>query len=219
MTTKLKKTQKNELYDIIKTNGMNPILFNCEDKLFSSMQEDSYTKISYIPEKEYYCNTHSNGNEYYTMTYVPGIDIIKEEKTVSSWFIVKMNFIYWITALKEEINAPDKWETVKEIREQFISDEAGNTPYTEEEIGELKLLVNRFKQEIKEKTSITPEDFARLESKIDHVMTKVNKLGRIDWKNLLIGTIINAITDPSTFMNIWAATGNLLIAGLKLLPQ
>ncbi len=85
-----------------------------------------------------------------------------------------------------------------------------NTPFSKEEIGEITLAVSNTKVQL-EKLRLLPAQLQLVEGKLDYVAEKAKTLGRVDWKNLFVGTIISLVVQyaipPQVARTIWMIVG------------
>jgi hypothetical protein len=123
----------------------------------------------------------------------------------------------WLTYLKREINTPGLWGSLAEERELFSAEPAGavNAPFNAEEQGQIKRAIDEIRVYITTTYTLAGEPLRRVNAKLDYLIDASTRLGRIDWKNTFVGTLLSLALQhlsPSgpSLRELFAAAGHLL---------
>ena len=138
-----------------------------------------------------------------------------------SWNNIMTYLEEWIFSLKREIETPDKWLEMLEMskRINWSTEDELNTQFTFEEYNDIKNRIDLVKTKLAE-IDITPEQLNLLNSKLDYIAEKAKTIGRIDWKNIIIGTILAYFAQmaipPNTAKTIWLIVQDIFKGILQL---
>lgn len=193
---KLLLSQKNKLFDIIEEHGLTPSLFEYEEKF--EAKEVVETVISFNNSFFYFSISHAIVYNEKTgfVKHSPGSSNFEDVFYPDNWVQIENNFIYWLHYIQREIQLEDKWEKLNsEIQSLQLYNEGNdflNSKFTVPEYLEIKQKIFLLKEGIS-KLELLPEQAALLNDKLDQVLDLTTQLGRFDWKNLFIGTIISVI--------------------------
>jgi|SRR6185436_2287490 len=204
---KLLQTQKNDIFDIILDEGMNP-----SDFKFSVEFESRDEMVTYLKYKEtkYYFQFRNIDDRHWITSYSPsGRSLEVTEKYFGGWKGYISITRKWLKHLKREVNATDKWEAfAKELHHipfAFDSNNEGEK-FSSDEIKLLDLKIQTVKKEIK-KLELPKETIKQLNAKLDSLNEKVDKLSKTDWKELFLGAVISTIFNlaipPDSGKSIW----------------
>lgn len=177
----LLKSQKNDIFDAIVSNGLSPSQFDVES-------------INYKFVVKYLNSDYAFTFEPKRVLFSPGDEDPSESQSVSTWNEKIMFFVCWLDYLKREIGQPDKWAEFFEASKQVewkLSDEK-NRQFTYQEVQEIEASLNLIKSKIVT-LGLLSEQLKLINSKMDYLCEKAKVLGTVDWKNLVIGTLIATI--------------------------
>lgn len=204
---KLLLTQKNDIFDIILDEGLNPNDFKFTEEFETRDEIVTYLKFK---NTKYYFQFRYIDERHYRTEYSPsGRSLILDEKVFGGW----KEFIgvtrKWLRHLKRETNALDKWDTFKKslqlIPFAFDTDNK-KEKFSADELKLIELKIQTVKQEIK-KLELPKDTIKQLNAKLDSLNEKADKLSKTDWKELfigaVIGTIFNLAIPPDAAKTIW----------------
>lgn len=203
----LLKSQKNELYDLIVNAGFDPLQFELQEHQEGAREVLSIT-LTTNPEFSFYFFKTSNVAAN-TIIYSPGEHSIKTQAETDMWNIKTAHFTLWLDCLKREIEAPDKWQELLEASSSINWEitEQQNSKFTYQEVVEIESSIKIIKTRITELPLLT-EQIQQINEKLDYIKNKAESLGRVDWKNLVVGTLINLVIQlslpPETSKLLWA---------------
>ncbi len=212
---KLLNSQKNALFELVEESGLSPNLFTYQEPT----ENDSSTYLR-VKNSDYFFEFTSHENKHYSI-YSPGDDTIEERRYPGSWNLQLTNVRKWITNLERELDSPNKWDLLEEeIKNSNFDDiEYDNTKFTHEEFKLLESKINDLKIKI-EKLDLIEEDLNTIHKKLDHLLKLSEKMNKNDWKNLFIGTLISITAqltiDKETGATIFGLARETLV---KFLPS
>lgn len=196
---KLLPSQKNELFDLVLENGIDPSKITIQDgKVVTPNGKKDVTWIKYA-DTVFYLRIKSNDIEY-----CPSIEswIKREETTGSNWMDKKAAIANWIKLLAQQVVPPDKWQLYKEQLESFKLKEPPKEEYFSfAEFEELEQRMNILKEGI-QKLGLSKEKLSLLEAKLEQVLEQGKKMRKVNWRDLLIGTLMAYVVDHALSVEI-----------------
>jgi len=204
----LKKSQENEIFDLIISQQMSPNDFELQRT--GSIYEE--TKIA-LKNSNYHFTLTFTGQSH-TFRQSPGVEKLEEEyETYPMWEKKKNSIIKWLERLKSELEQPDKWNEYYLVSAQVnwkFNDDKDNLKFNYGEIEEITKSINQIKTQIRQ-LELPAEKLGIIENKLDYLLVKSKLLGKFDWKNLFVGTIIGLIVQLALPVNltqqIWTIIG------------
>ena len=194
---KLLLTQKNDIFDIILEEGLNPIDFKFTEELL--MKDEIVTYLKYQDTNYYFMFRFLSVSGYETEYSPAEKSLVMEESVRGGWKQFSTRVRRWLRHLKREINIIDKWDTFK-LGLQVIPFSFGSSNKSEnfsaDELKLISLKIDTIKQEVK-KLELPEETIRQLNEKLDTLNDKADKLSKTDWKELFIGAIIGTIFNLS----------------------
>jgi len=100
----------------------------------------------------------------------------------------------WLKALKPEIEEPDLWDAVKKEKLLYQAATAGTTenrPFTISEQAFISEQLKSIQASIVTAHQLSEEQIARLEAGIKYLKESSERMGRKDWINVAIGTVVS----------------------------
>lgn len=190
---KLLLTQKNDIFDIILDEGLNPKDFKFTEELL--MKDEIVTYMRYKTTK-YYFMFRSFGVSGYRTEYSPAEKSLEGAESVrGGWKQFSTRIRRWLRHLKRETNTVDKWDTFKKGLQliPFAFDADNKTEkFSADELKLIELKIDTIKHEIK-KLELPNDTINQLNIKLDSLNDKAEKLSKTDWKELFIGAIMGTI--------------------------
>lgn len=202
----LLKSQKNELFDQILEVGLSPSQFDFEETVSDFLARDMVTVLRF-KNSNYYFKFDFRDSQHYS-TFSPGNDKLIQQEYPGDWSHQRECVSQWLGSLKREVELPDKWGQIFDSAKQIgaVGVDQENTPFTFVEVQEIQGAAERAKHNISQLT-LQEDQFKLLCQKLDYVADKAKTLGRIDWKNLFIGTIVATTVQialpPETARSLW----------------
>lgn len=190
----LLKLQKKEIYEMINQIGLDDNNFDLRRE-GSDYSEVLVSLLSYKNTKYYFKFDVSEQTKFQLCRYSPGND--KRMETTDflySWGEVKSIFLMWLKLLKSEIETLDPWEEIGKYIPGVkldLEDEGVNDKFNKEELNSIKASIDKLKLEIKSNFNVNQIKWEIVNKKLDYVVDRAQKIGRIDWKNIFIAKIID----------------------------
>lgn len=204
----LLKIQKNVLFGEIVSKGLNPSQFTIDSNALATTI--SFKNSTYL----FQVSSDISGN-IDRIDYSPA-----ENNLVSSirikgnrWTAVLSNFRFWLDYLLREIEQPDKWNDLLESSKQvhWHIEEEQNTRFTSQEVLDIESSVKQIKSKM-ESLGLLPEQLQLIEARLDYLCDKAKSFNRIDWKNILVGTLISLVVElalpQETAKTLWHIFGD-----------
>ena len=192
---KLLTSQKNEIFVEIDNAGLNPSQFTIENIHSTLGNNESDTHLKY-KENDYFFTfgTGKNRNDTHACTYSPGDNEYEKFEYPGSWALQISCFKKWLSYLKREIEIEDKWKRLEgeinnfdfKFKQEF---EEENEKFSYIEYEEISLKIDLIKEKT-QNLNITEEQLLKLNQSLDFVKEKAKHLGKVDWKNMFVGIII-----------------------------
>jgi hypothetical protein len=146
----LTKHQRNELFQLLDENGVNPAdcdLDTSEGSLIVHLPTESTSRLFVEP------------HEYQFQWIVDGLDSGAEVAT-KAWSTVLEQFKHWAKEVQYVADVPDFWEEFRQAPEVLTAAQstgASNTPFTPDEQAEISDRLDAVKQLVRKQFELTAE--------------------------------------------------------------
>jgi len=188
-------SQKKEIFDLLFENGLDPNRFELTTENPEFMT--GIPVLSYKNSKYYFAfnlkkDSRNRGGSDQNM-FSPGATNLIETEEQHSWFSQKVNFAKWLMSLQREINVKNPWEHISDyLPDKEISLNVNDVyqEFSSPEVHLIETSLGRFKDFLLEKHELTEDQITIVNQKIDYLVDCAKKFRKIDWKNLLVGTMI-----------------------------
>jgi hypothetical protein len=184
-TPPLRKLQRNDIITAIRAAGLDPAELPLE-KLFSDTAQIKHGSGSYF-------NVSEGLQSRFT-----GISAIGDDPprpfTASSWSIVVELFKAWLAGVKRDLATPDLWAELQNEARLFefdSTDPAENTPFTREEQAQIARQLQEIAENARTTYSLSGAQMQALDEKLSYLVDAAGRLGRTDWRGLVIGTMLS----------------------------
>jgi hypothetical protein len=123
----------------------------------------------------------------------PGRDGPTERINAGNW-AGELGYVrVWLGLVKEEHETPDLWAELGQQRDLMIGEAVANTPFTPEEQEQIAAQLAEAKQYARANLELEPEQLDRIEAQLDYLVEAAQRARRIDWRNLLIGSLLSQV--------------------------
>jgi hypothetical protein len=182
----LEKLQSNALFEAIVAGGLDPK--QCSLGIHGRFGK--YPRVTHLPSQSYFQIGSSAPEGYVMYRLVAG----GPRKTLESktWDGVLERFTKWV----KEVKMPDFWADLspgQEFPTDAQYDDLANTPFTPDEQTEITEQLQAIKKSVKEAFSLTTEQMARVEARLDEADRASKRIGRKDWLLLFSGVVLTLI--------------------------
>jgi len=102
----------------------------------------------------------------------------------------------WLGELKSDLETPDLWADLRRESETLVvaaEEPFDNTSFTADEQHEIAEQLRELKEYVKETYSLSEQAVQALEAKLEFLEVAAGRLGRTDWRALVVGTIATFI--------------------------
>ncbi|MFB9862675.1 hypothetical protein [Rufibacter immobilis] len=208
---KLLLSQKNELFKIIEeSESLTPGQF---DLLEPSKDSSGFISVNF-KKSSYYFKIFEDQHYHksFIVNYVPGLDTYIEASGKIGWSDIVNHFYDWIENLIRELNEPNRWERLeREISSINFSTSGDNSKFTIREYEELKARTVLISQNLSS-IPLLVEQQTEIKKEIERLTELAKDLGKFDWLNLLIGTMVSIIVQ----LNVTKENASLLWNLIKI---
>lgn len=203
---KLLTSQKNSIFKIIQDNDFfSPNHFEIIE---SALMGEYKTRFEFKANRSFYFNFFDTDyvNKLY-VNYSPGDEQLIDTSKTISWNESLGHFENWLYYLHREITAPNLWEKFKnEISEIDYFNNFSNQKFSFTEFTEIAEKIDILKSGLSSIPLILNQQ-QEIIFRLDHLSETAKELGKFDWVNLFIGTIVSIIIQlnvtPENANAIW----------------
>ena len=209
-------SQKNDLLRLLTEAGFNATDFQWEELPAGQGEDCSPAVLTHGPTG-FYCkfapDRSGSGRPYTLIEYSPGQDNTVIQTRVDSGYAWSEVVSRWMTALKTEINTPDLWASAANPIVQATTVDRGNEPFTAAERAQVVIFLQEIRQYIQPIPSVSSEQFAIVEGKLQYLQDASERLGRKDWLLLFLGVLLSTAAQinmqPSVFRDLLSFAGQV----------
>lgn len=183
----LMKRQKNDLFDRIETYGLGHAEFRLTDA------DDGRRTIL----------THSATNSSFSTSTWDGIAFTGQTRVgdfgpysykADAWEDVVYSFFdIWVRDVKAEAESSDKWGELRQMEEIVAESRGGdqeNTSFRADEQEQISAQLKAIKESLREMQSLSSEQLAAIEARLDEAEEASHRIGRKDWWLLFLGVML-----------------------------
>jgi hypothetical protein len=189
-TLRFQKWQKNQIFEAIQTAGLNPKEFDLQD-------QDAEVRIKHKWSAS--CFTIGGDAGHYVGHYVVG-DAPDWPIDVYSWQALIQRMSHWLTEVKRDLETPDSWAEL-ELDAKLLGgnsdDITENMPFTLDEQREIAERLRELAEQTRRAYSLSEAQTRVLNAKLDYLVGASGRLGRIDWRNALVGAILGFVLNAA----------------------
>ena len=215
------KSQKNGVFNIMSILGLEPSMFewlivkskfsNDQVSMVRHINSDHYFIFDFL-EQKYFCS-YSPGRNKPVVEAVPG-----------TWeYLFDQYLPDWLRTVKQEIEIVDPWEEIEKYLPGStvnLENESGNAQFTYDQVVHITEAVEKLKKEIANNFHLKGLEEKLVQQKLDYLIDRSKKLGKIDWKNLFLGTLMglaaNLAFNPEQAKTLWTLV-RICFKGIVLL--
>ncbi|ENA1796347.1 conserved hypothetical protein [Flavobacterium psychrophilum] len=203
---KLLTSQKNSLFELIqKVDFFSHNQFELIEKDITGVFN---THIEYKANKDFYFRfIDSNYVNSMFVNHSPGDQQIMDSSSKISWDETLSIFYNWLYYLQREVTSPNLWQQFKtEISEIKYINNFSNQKFSFSEYTEISEKIDVLKNSLSSIPLILNQQ-NEIILRLDHLSETAKELGKFDWINLFIGTIISVVIQlnvtPENANAIW----------------
>lgn len=187
---KLLRSQKNEIFELIKRNNLNPSDFKWDKILSKYTEKLEVPKLIHQPSDYYYIFERRGGFDWTENS--PGINKWTESCSVLGLHRQYVN--EWLNRLKKEIE-PDLWESISEenIFSEFEASSNNDSPFTIEEQKYISTHLHKIERYLISTQNLLEEDKEFVKTRLDYLENSSKRQNRQDWKHTMIGVLFTIV--------------------------
>ena len=201
--------QKDFIYELIQHyQNLSPSQFEIVEE---GSGREGKTKIIFKNSDYYFDFLDDQNHTTYFIKYSPGSESFIEETDWTNWSGAKEALEVWLFSINREITAPNYWERFKnEVSRISFNSSPDNSQFTAAEFKELKVKIASLQGNL-DSLPLLADQQKILSDQLERLTEKAESLGKYDWKNLFLGTIISVIIQ----LNVTPENANALWTLIK----
>ena len=216
-------SQRKIIFEAIVRIGLEPSNFEW-DKKMSRFDRDvivsclRYKGTDFFFKFDFYKNDHH-------CRYSPGIDRVIVDDFPGDWQQQWQCLMKWMSSLKREIEVVDPWDEIEQYipgEKIDLEDGEANKSFSYSQVEHITQSLNKLKEEINKNFKLNESQTLFLNNKLDYLIDRAKNIGRIDWRNIFVSTIImiafELAMNPEQVKLLWSLVkvcfrGVLLLGG------
>ena len=189
---KLLRSQKNEIFELIKRNKLNPSDFKW-DKTFSKFTKKLEVPILIHQPTDYYYIFDRKGGINWTENS-PGINTWKKRGSVIGSHRQLQSVNEWLNRLKKETE-PDLWESISKenIFSEFEASSNNDSPFTLEEQKYISTHLHEIERYLISTQNLLENHEEFVKTRLDYLKDASKRQTRQDWKHTMIGVLFTIV--------------------------
>jgi len=166
--------QKNELFQLIEKNNLDPRNFKWES-VSTSRASTTYAYGEKLPVLKYngtdfYFSIDYKRNKYFAV-FSPGYKTLNEKKRELSWDLLIRYFKMWLIYLKREIKQPDLWGELLKSKLASDASDISLEPFTEPELKKISVGVDKIRAYLGSEFKFTIEEKKKVNEQLDYLVS------------------------------------------------
>lgn len=205
---KLLKAQKNQVFDAIKTDGLDP--FNFTWKEVPSAHDITLTvpRLEYGDGEFFFQFDMARGAQW--SLFSPGINTYQETAYPGNWKLQMANVIDWVIALKDEVDEVDHWAELEhhkfEVSDNLIAGVI-NEPFSVSQADQIQIGLLKVRSHLEQYTKQSEEHAEFVIEQLDYLSDATRRQGKRDWLHTCMGVIMSISASlalaPDESKEIW----------------
>lgn len=188
----LDRKQRNEMYEAIAAQGADP-------GDFDFTQDATSATISHLSSNARLYLVRDSADRVWVIEWNAGQpgEAVGEQSLEWSFSAVIDAIGQWLRAIAEDERVPDLWAELERQQRAFSSEALGsieNTPFTVAEQREIAAKLDELKLYANRTYELSGEQMRDLEARLDYVADAATRVGRLDWRNLMAGTLLGGLS-------------------------
>lgn len=187
---KLLKSQKNNIFEILRVAGLEPANFSWIDSVLQSTDRVT-PRLKYLDGEYYFRFDMFEGG--HCCTFSPGEEEIVQWEKPGSWENQIHYVRVWIRCLKREIDAPDLWAEMEKYKTSVsiaLPEQLLNEPIPANEAEKISEQLSSLADKIEKQFELTNEQNQFVRSKLNYLAEAAKRQRSMDWAHTLIGVSV-----------------------------
>lgn len=198
MSWQLLKSQKDDTFTFISKQGLNPLDFVWDEIKSQDDPKTIVSRLIYKPQNYYFIFDFFS-NLYGTKRssfFSPGREVLVERMMSDDWGEQLFTYVQWLNNIKRETETPDFWSEIskqKKLFETASSNNPNNEMFTAKEQKHITQQLKEIKTYIIDSAKLSKEQIENANKRFDYLEAALKRLGRFDYVNIFMSTIMNLI--------------------------
>ncbi len=212
---RLFKTQKNEVFAFIQKAALDPAEFNWEERPSRFGLHDGVPTLVHASSSHYF--KFDLSPEGHFVEFTPGKDKFVGWNHPGSWNSLIPYFCDWLSHLREELGAPNLWESIaseKRLMANVQSGKAEDIPFDNNEIKRIEKSLIEIKQYLATTQGLNERQLKIVDARLGYLEGAAQRMGRKDWIMLATGVFTNiavtAALTPDIARELFQFAGQML---------
>jgi hypothetical protein len=174
----------------------------------------SVPELCHVPSGSYFTFDWSNDN--HAAAYSPADSSPTVSVVTGTWDAQLIEFAHWLVNVQREFSTPDLWAEL-EAKKQLLDsgDAVENTPFAPAELAQVLETLAEVKAYSRETLELTAGQQAQLDAKLEYLATAAGRMGRLDWRSLLVGAIVETMLSAAIPQGAAQATLQMILRGVS----
>ncbi len=219
----LLKSQKNEVFQLIKNAGLDPFNFAWQEE--TSKFDSSLVDCLKYQQTGFFFKFDYRERQKHFSTISPGKETLVQDLYPGSWPYQLNNVAEWLSYLKREIEEPDLWQEMSKYQISSaipIGADTENTPFTVYQFEKIEKAIQQIRSYVIETSQLEQSHRDLVDEKLDYLIGAAKRQGRTDWVHTCIGIIVTIAVavslSPEQVNDIWSILKEAVSGIIKLLP-
>ena len=187
----LVKAKRNEVFDLVRRSGFDPMQFTWDQVPSSHHRSDvGVSKLTHSSRYYFLFNSTRDGHLFFSRS--PGRNSRVDEGESSNWADQLADVQIWLDLLRPEVEEPDLWEAVKN-ENAFIEAAAGereNEPFSAEDQTRIAESIEAVRRLLTENLALNTQQISFLSQQLQYLVDASGRLGKKDWIQLTVSTLV-----------------------------
>lgn len=186
----LLKTQKNEVFMILRERGFEPANFSWVAD-YLEVSDALVSRLNYLDGKYYFqFKMYGESGECW---FSPGQEMAVHREPAPFWMGQKNSVKFWSDYLKREIDAPDLWAEMEKYKTSVsiaLPEKLLNEPIPANEAEKISEQLSSLADKIEKQFELTNEQNQFVRSKLNYLAEAAKRQRSMDWAHTLIGVSV-----------------------------
>ena len=121
----------------------------------------------------------------------------------------------WLEYVKREFEAPELWRELEREREVIGGMAAAeNSPFSPAEQTQIAEQLRELKEFVRANYQLNGTQLGAIDSRLDYLSEAATRLGRLDWRNLMVGALLGLVVEAVVPPEPIRAILGLIVRGL-----
>lgn len=191
----LTKQQRNDLFKVAVQNRVDPARFKWSSIPASNGASTNTTKLTLTDDgEEYFFALKLYQGTQLVCTHFPNVRMIGTT-SFSNWETLTKHFDAWMKIVAYEVQESDLWKELPK-NPLLVSDPdsySHEEKFTPAEATLIRERLKNIEEFIVKTAAVAQEDAAKIHQTFSYLTEKVDKLSKLDWKNVFAGEIIGMV--------------------------